>query len=896
MNQRRPAAAALVAVVVLLPAAACGDGGQPTGTPEPAVTITPATDKIAFWSNRDGNDEIYVMNADGSGQTRLTNNPASDVRPAWSPDGTKIAFESYRDGNEEIYVMNADGSGQTRLTNNPGPDWTPAWSPDGTKIAFTSSRDSDLEIYVMNADGSGQTRLSNGGGTDPAWSPDGTNIAFDSVRDSNGEIYVMNADGSGPTRLTNNPARDVSPSWSPDGTKIAFQSDRDGNDEIYVMNADGSGQTRLTNNPGPDWTPAWSPDGTKIAFDSLSISVMNADGSGLTRLPSDYLDSNPAWSPGAGTVGITGDGETRVSHVYIDPDPSTPLISRYDFVSDDPNPVTRVEFYGSKAADDPTSEWAYIYFIDFEEPLVMTADELGRPDQMLTPDGGAFKIEYRGATALVHFLAPDGSYGVVPVPLDQEAQDALEDLAVLDVSRRRPDALAHGTGAVAQVAGSRVENGRDLVAAASAVALAAGAARNQVEKTKKIDATSSVTVAVMAFVQGVPTWQEESLVTFPYKDVEITCSGVPCQARATLVGLGKVTFHVSFAKEIEVPFQELSNRQHECDQLFRSDVKGGARINWGSRLVLGVLGGALGSFFGNLPGGIAGAAAGYSIASAIDDAQSAHEALTPQGKTCLWVATQKAVVERLGRDEAVITVCLRSDESYGYVQECQTKSYLPYDPARAKTLDLTFTAKEPKGKRVSRDVGEGCVRENLLQSGVVGGLLRAPPLFQQRETVDLFFGPGTCDVTLVSQPPQDETPEPEPSPDVCALMPDRPGREFLEVPADVDNCWAYYRIGSDNVLVHVSKVPEGAEAAHQVVLSSVERARDSALAEEVTKIDLGELGYEFYTGTMPSYEAIFARGSYFVTVSANLAADLSATDVRTLLKEVDEQIEIALGD
>jgi len=269
--------------------------------------------KIAFTSGKFKTSDIYIMNADGSELKNLTNNPARNEIPCWSPNGTKIAFTSNRDGerNSEIYVMNADGSEPINLTNHPAKDYYPSWSPTGEKIAFYSLREGNPEIYIMNADGSEQTRLTNNTGMDwslyPSWSPDGGKIAFilhrDGVRE--GEIYVMNADGSELQRLTNNSARDMYPSWSPDGTKIAFTSyrDGDGNPEIYIMNADGSEQTRLTNNPNWDLSPCWSPDGKKIAFSSNrdmsnEIYIMNADGSEVKRLT--YLpasDTYPSWSP-----------------------------------------------------------------------------------------------------------------------------------------------------------------------------------------------------------------------------------------------------------------------------------------------------------------------------------------------------------------------------------------------------------------------------------------------------------------------------------------------------------------------------------------------------------------------------------------------------------------------
>jgi PKD repeat protein len=121
--------------------------------------------KIAFrkaigdWDKGD----IYVMNADGSGQIRLTNDPGYRLYPDWSPDGTKIAFArgTLSNNDYEIYIMNADGSERTKISNTPDSDQYPSWSPDGTKIAFASGRDYNYDIYVMNADGSGQTRLTN---------------------------------------------------------------------------------------------------------------------------------------------------------------------------------------------------------------------------------------------------------------------------------------------------------------------------------------------------------------------------------------------------------------------------------------------------------------------------------------------------------------------------------------------------------------------------------------------------------------------------------------------------------------------------------------------------------------------------------------------------------------
>jgi Tol biopolymer transport system component len=258
----------------------------PTATPE---IVTQQEKGIVF----ELDDEIFVMNADGTNLTRLTDNSVPDWDPAWSPTGDRIVFSSKMDGHSfDLYIMNADGSSIQRLTTLPNEEWDAAWSPDSTQIAFSYGQinSSSSEIYVINTDGSGLTRLTEGGL--PTWSPDGTQIAYM----YNVQIFVMNADGSGIRTLTSQ-SPNMFPAWSPDGQRIAFQSIRDGNPEIYVMNADGSSQTNLTNHPAADTIPTWSPDGQGIAFVSNrngteEIFVMNADGSDVTQLNNGY---EPDW-------------------------------------------------------------------------------------------------------------------------------------------------------------------------------------------------------------------------------------------------------------------------------------------------------------------------------------------------------------------------------------------------------------------------------------------------------------------------------------------------------------------------------------------------------------------------------------------------------------------------
>jgi TolB protein len=248
--------------------------------------------QILYVSSKTGDPDIYLANADGSGEAKnLTNNTADDLFPAWSADGKKIAFSSDRDGIANIYVMDADGQNVKQITQEKEICRAPAWSPDGKKIVFTRHVEGGVpDLFVMDADGKNMVNVTNDPGydADAAWSPDGKKIVFTSLRGGNQgfHLYTIDPDGKNLKELTteDNPQGYVYPAWSPDGKQIAFGHAVGDGMEIFVVDADGKNLKQLSKQGGKSSYACWSPDGKKIAWHRIdaggasAIWMMDADG------------------------------------------------------------------------------------------------------------------------------------------------------------------------------------------------------------------------------------------------------------------------------------------------------------------------------------------------------------------------------------------------------------------------------------------------------------------------------------------------------------------------------------------------------------------------------------------------------------------------------------------
>lgn len=278
--------------------------GAFTGTPGVAST------EFSFISDRSGQPEVFVMNADGSEARATTRDRALKGFPDWAPDAGSILYMSYQfrrsphlfrivrsgtrrpgrmlreldpsrsvyrgvyspdgksiavvvtvDGAPDIFRADADGKNLQRLTRHPAIDVSPTWSPDGSQIAFVSDRTGSPQLYIMDSRGERARRLSFDGGYNaaPAWSPDGRWIAYEARLKGQFDIWLIDPQGQVNTPLIDHPRSDEGPTWSPDSRKLAFHSTRRGKADIYIVDLDGKNLRRLTEGQGVNKQPDWGP-------------------------------------------------------------------------------------------------------------------------------------------------------------------------------------------------------------------------------------------------------------------------------------------------------------------------------------------------------------------------------------------------------------------------------------------------------------------------------------------------------------------------------------------------------------------------------------------------------------------------------------------------------------
>jgi len=291
----------------------CKDGSK-SGNDNTVDKLEEPFGKIAFTTNRDGNKEIYVMDADGSNLQNISQHPAMEYGASWSPTFRYIATYSNRNFNPEIYLLDLEKDSAIRLTNDGSDDVLPAISPDGKRIAFMSDRNQKSRcVFLMKLDGSEVQALTNNDVYEesPSWSPDGTSLLFtrqikqegDSTHAANGEIFTLDLSTKIAVRISHKDGYDSGAVYDPKGEKIAFYGPGEQSFDIFTMNRDGSELMNITNDTLDAYSPSWSPDGKWIAYtagakENYEIYIINlANGERRQLTKTSIRNEKPSWRP-----------------------------------------------------------------------------------------------------------------------------------------------------------------------------------------------------------------------------------------------------------------------------------------------------------------------------------------------------------------------------------------------------------------------------------------------------------------------------------------------------------------------------------------------------------------------------------------------------------------------
>ena len=279
---------------------------------------------IVFTSDRDGNQEIYSVRADGRDEeVNLTKSPRDEFSPSLSPNGRYVAFLSGGSDDMRLEVLRTSGEERTQVFSGGGEITHPKWGPDSDRLAYALGQESGNAVYVSDSEGEESVLLSKVAADEVGgWSPEGDFVVF-SVRDGEEQgIYIRNPDGVNEFRRTQSP--DYGATWSPDSRYIAFLSTRDGNPEIYVVDPEEGEEVRVTDSEAPEYDLSWSPNGKKLLFvterdGNAEIYAVEIKDRGmpedLTRLThNEVRDEQPTWSPNGRRIAFVSylDGDAEI--------------------------------------------------------------------------------------------------------------------------------------------------------------------------------------------------------------------------------------------------------------------------------------------------------------------------------------------------------------------------------------------------------------------------------------------------------------------------------------------------------------------------------------------------------------------------------------------------------